>query len=418
MLFWIICATLVAAIAFALALTLIRPRGAAAPAAAQDLQVYRNQLAEVDKDLARGVLSPEEAARSRVEISRRLLEADRAVQAEAVGAEAPRRLTLAAAGLVVAMLAGAFVLYDRFGAAGLPDAPMAKRLAEAEQSYAARPDQTSAEAAAEAERKAATAGQTQPEIDPQFAALMERLRSAVAARPNDAKGLELLAQNEMALGNYRSGWEAQRRLIALKGDGATAEDYASLGEYLTAAAGGFVTADAESAFAHAIDKDRGNARALFYLGMMMGQNNRPDRAFKLWDAALRASRPEDPWVPVIARDIDDLAWLAGVQDYTAPVPVPAGPTAEQMQAAEGMAPADRQAMIRGMVDNLNARLANEGGSAEDWAKLIASLRVLGEADRAQAITSEARGKFSGRPEDLAKIDAAAQTPLGGPGVAP
>ncbi|WP_444430673.1 c-type cytochrome biogenesis protein CcmI [Rhodobacter capsulatus] len=107
MLFWIICATLVAAIAFALALTLLRPRGQGLPAGAQDLQVYRAQLAEVEKDLARGVLSPEEAARSRVEISRRLLEADRALQAAGTAAaEAPRRGTVAAAALVVAALAG------------------------------------------------------------------------------------------------------------------------------------------------------------------------------------------------------------------------------------------------------------------------------------------------------------------------
>ena len=179
MLFWIICATLVAAIAFALALTLIRPRGQAQPAGAQDLQVYRAQLAEVDKDLARGVLSPEEAARSRVEISRRLLDADRALQAAGRAAEAPRRGTVAAAVLVVAVLTGAFALYDRLGAAGLPDAPLAGRLAGAEARYQARPDQAAAEATAAAERKAAearaaAAGRPVPQPDPQYLELMPR----------------------------------------------------------------------------------------------------------------------------------------------------------------------------------------------------------------------------------------------------
>lgn len=423
MLFWIICATLVAAIAFALALTLIRPRGQAAPAAAQDLQVYRAQLAEVENDLARGVLSPDEAARSRLEISRRLLEADRAVQAAGDGAEAPRKLTLVAAGGVVLMLAGAFVLYDRLGAAGQPDAPLALRLASAEATYRARPDQASAERTAAADRKAteakaAAAGHPEPAPDPNFLALMERLRKAVTERPNDPQGLALLAENEMALGNFQAGYEAQRRLIALKGDTAKAADYTRLGEFLTVAAGGLVTADAEAAFAKALEMDPRDARALFYIGMMMGQNDRPDRAFRAWDAALRVSTPDDPWVPVIAQDIDALAWLAGQQDYTAPVPVPNGPTAEQMQAAQGMAPADRLAMIRGMVENLNARLANEGGSADDWAKLISSLRVLGEKDRAEGIATEARTKFTGRAEDLAKIEAAAATPLGSVGVAP
>lgn len=424
MLFWIICATLVAAIAFALALTLLRPRGQALPAGAQDLQVYRAQLAEVEKDLARGVLSPEEAARSRVEISRRLLEADRALQAAGTAAaEAPRRGTVAAAALVVAALAGAFAIYDRLGAAGLPDAPLAGRLAEAETLYQARPDQAAAEATAAAERKAAeaqaaAAGNPVPQPDPKYLELMERLRQAVASRPNDPQGLALLSENEMALGNFRAGWEAQRRLIALKGDRAEAADYTRLGELMTIAAGGLVTADAEAAFAKALDMNPKDGLALFYVGLMMGQNERPDRAFRLWDASLRASPPEAPWVAEIAQGIETLAWLAGEQDYTPPLPVPAGPSAEQMQAAEGMAPADRLAMIRGMVENLNARLANEGGSAEDWAKLISSLRVLGEADRAAAIATEARTKFTGRAGDLAKIEAATQVPLGTIGAAP
>ncbi|MBZ4022846.1 c-type cytochrome biogenesis protein CcmI [Rhodobacter sp. TJ_12] len=409
MLFWIICATLVAAIAFALAITLLRPRGAEVPAAVQDMQVYRTQLAEVEKDLAAGVLSPEEASRAKIEISRRLLEADRAVQtaqAQASG-QAPRGLTVAMAAGVVAMLAGAFFLYDRIGANGLPDAPMAKRIAAANESYTNRPSQE------EAEKMALAARGPVPDIPQEYQELMDRLRQAVQARPNDIRGLDLLAVNEMNMGNYRAGWEAQRRIIALKGAAATAEDYARLGEFLFVAAGQqLVTAEAEAAFATALEKDRTNPQALFYLGLMMGQNQRPDRAFRLWDAALRVSAPEDPWVPIIVQNIDALAWLAGEDDYTAPMPVPRGPSAEDLAAAADMSPADRAQMVRGMVAALNARMANEGGTIDDWEKLISSLRLLGEAERAEAIAGEAREKFANRPDDLERIEAAAATPLG------
>ncbi|WP_444430671.1 tetratricopeptide repeat protein [Rhodobacter capsulatus] len=155
-----------------------------------------------------------------------------------------------------------------------------------------------------------------PQPDPKFLELMERLRQAVAARPNDPQGLALLSENEMALGNFRAGWEAQRRLIALKGDRAEAADYTRLGELMTIAAGGLVTADAEAAFAKALDMNPKDGLALFYVGLMMGQNDRPDRAFRLWDASLRASPPEAPWVAEIAQGIETLAWLAGEQDYT------------------------------------------------------------------------------------------------------
>ena len=409
MLFWIVSAALVAAIVLALVGALLRRRAAALPAAVHDVQVYRDQLAEVEKDLGRGVLSAEEAARTRLEVSRRLLEADRAVQAAAEdgSAQAPRWATVAlGAVLLVAVPGGAFGLYQWLGAAGLPDAPLRARFAAADATYAARPTQD------EAEKEAAAMRGPLPELDAQFTTLMERLRTAVAERPNDLSGLDLLAVNEMNMGNFRAGWEAQRRLVALKGEAATAADYARLGEFMTVAAGGLVTADAEAAFSAALDRDRSNGMALYYLGMLMGQNDRPDRAFRLWDAALRASAPNDPWVPVIAQNIDTLAWLAGESEYTAPMPAGGGPTEADIAAAEGMDPAARAEMIRGMVESLNARLANEGGSGEDWARLISALRSLGEEARADAILTEARQKFAALPEDAAKIEAAAKTPLG------
>jgi cytochrome c-type biogenesis protein CcmH len=53
-------------------------------------------LAEVDRDLARGVIAPDEAARLRTEVSRRLLDADRTAEA-ALPARASGRFLLPAA---------------------------------------------------------------------------------------------------------------------------------------------------------------------------------------------------------------------------------------------------------------------------------------------------------------------------------
>ncbi|WP_108258339.1 hypothetical protein [Mangrovicoccus ximenensis] len=73
-----------------------------------------------------------------------------------------------------------------------------------------------------------------------------------------------------------------------------------------------------------------------------------------------------------------------------------------------MTDGDRQAMIRGMVEGLAGRLADQGGSPEEWARLIGALGVLGETERAQDIYGEARTVFAADPEGLAKVDAAAQ----------
>ena len=54
-----------------------------------------------------------------------------------------------------------------------------------------------------------------------------------------------------------------------------------------------------------------------------------------------------------------------------------------MRAAEAMAPADRSAMIRGMVDRLASRLEKSPRDADGWIKLMQSRMVLGETELAK-----------------------------------
>jgi hypothetical protein len=129
-----------------------------------------------------------------------------------------------------------------------------------------------------------------------------------------------------------------------------------------------------------------------------------------------ASQPGDPWIPPVMAQIEGLARAAGVQDYTPPEfgqpPSIPGPTREQMEAAADMTPEERQDMIRGMVSGLMDRLANEGGPPEDWARLIGALGVLGDTDRARAISDEALQVFAGDTGALAMIrDARARAGL-------
>ena len=57
MLFWIIALALSLMCAAILARAILRGRPGDAPPAAYDLKVYRDQLKEVDRDLARGVIT-------------------------------------------------------------------------------------------------------------------------------------------------------------------------------------------------------------------------------------------------------------------------------------------------------------------------------------------------------------------------
>ena len=87
---------------------------------------------------------------------------------------------------------------------------------------------------------------------------------------------------------------------------------------------------------------------------------------------------------------------------------PPGPTAEDMAAASEMAPEDRMAMIRGMVEGLQVRLYDEGGSAEEWARLVRTLGVLGETEQAREAREKGLAAHGANLAAVARIDAAAR----------
>ncbi|WP_138933331.1 c-type cytochrome biogenesis protein CcmI [Roseovarius arcticus] len=405
MIFWIVATALALGAGALIAAALVRGRASAAPAASYDLAFYRIQLKDVDKDLARGIITEAEAGRLRSEVSRRILAADAQVQAHGVdGGQPPRAGAALAAILVVVVAGGAFWGYLEMGAPGYTDQPRAARLAASDEARTDRLNQSEAE-----ERFGPPEQKATPPED--FAQLMTQLRAAIEARPDDVRGLTLLARNEASLGNTSAARAAQERLIAAKGDDAVAADHAFLADLMITAAGGYVSSEAETSLRAALSLDPSQSEARYYLGVYYTQVDRPDAAFRTWEALLQDSPPGAVWTAPLRERIVDAAARAGI-NYTLPdTPrAPAsgiGPTAEQVEAAKGMTDEGRQDMIRGMVDGLLARLADEGGPPEDWARLIASLGVLGQTDRAQAIWVEAQATFEGRPDALAMLREAA-----------
>ena len=402
--FWAVIAALAAAVAVSLLPALRRGGSPGTDDAA--LAVYRDQLAEIDRDLARAVIAPAEADRLRTEVSRRLLDADRALAASRPAVQPGQALLPLM--LILLAVAGSLALYARLGAPGYPDLPLADRLAMAEAARKNRPGQEAAEARMPAAEASAA-------VDPEFLALMAKLRAAVAERPDDAEGLALLARNEAALGNMVAARQAGQKLLALKGDAATGEDHLALAETMILAAGGYVSPEAEAELIRTLELDPQAPLARYYSGLMFAQTGRPDRAFALWEALLREGPAEAPWIAAIAANLPALAEAAGIR-YQAPAPavIADGPSSEAMAAAADMSPEERQAMIAGMVDQRETRLLAEGGSAAEWAELVNALFVLGETDRARAAVAAANAAHAGDTAALATIAAAARAA----GVAP
>jgi cytochrome c-type biogenesis protein CcmH len=398
-LFWAIAAVLTAMVALVMVQAL--RRGGDSDGEHPDLKVYRDQLAEVDRDLARGTLTEEEGQRLRVEVSRRLLEADRSLASQA--APTARGSLIWAGALVIAVLGGALWVYDRMGAPGYADLPLASRLAAADQALQSRPSQAETLAILPAASP----------IDPgaEFTALMDKLRAAVTQRPDDAMGLELLARNESSLGNYQAAYEAQTKLLALLDQSASPDQHLFAAQILIAQAQGYVSPDAEAHLIDVLRRAPDNGMARYLTGLMFAQNGRPDRAFELWQPLILEGPENAPWVEAASADIETAAALAGIPFEMPEIP---GPSAEDMAAAGEMTAEDQQAMIEGMVGQLEARLLAEGGSVEEWLRLINALQVLNQTERGTAALRAAEAALAADPAGLQSVRDAATAAGFGP----
>ncbi|WP_022704532.1 c-type cytochrome biogenesis protein CcmI [Pseudorhodobacter ferrugineus] len=366
-----------------------------------DQRVYRDQLAEIERDQARGIIAEDEIKRLRSEVARRLLATDRVEAVAEVSKSGPRSVWVL--GTVALVLAAGFGGYAWLGQPGYGDLPLKARIIIAEERRAERRDQAVLEAALPA-RPALEA------VDPAFVELVEKLRAAVANRPDDLQGQMLLARNEANLGNLTAAYRAQERVLAIKGAEATDADLLTQATLMVQAADGQVSPEAEALFQSVLARSPDNDTALFFTGIVNMQVGRYDLAFAYWKRLQDTAPADSPWRAEVAARMVALAEVAGVK-YQPPAasmaPALPGPDADAVAAAQDMSPEERQAMIRGMVEGLNDRLATEGGSAEEWARLITALANLGEKDRAAAIYAEAQKTFAGRTVELSGLRQAA-----------
>jgi cytochrome c-type biogenesis protein CcmH len=385
-LFWAVALLVTAGVVGVLAAAMRRDR--AASGSDPDLLVYKDQLAEIARDLSRGTIGAEDAERLRAEVGRRVLEADRSAGSPADGAAGAHGSTLAALMVLVAMVPAAGAAYWWLGAPGYPDMPLAARIAALDDGIATRPAQVE-----ELERIGTP---RDPAADAAAVAEVQGM--------TDVEALRAAFRRQFEAGETLAAIRTQERLLTLLGEGATGADHANLALALVAEAGGYVSPEAEAALRAALQRDLSNELARYLVGEMFLQGGRFDQAFRFWRPLVEDGTPGAPWVSSIRERIGMVAELAGIR-YT--LPDAPGPGADDVAAAAGMTPEDRQAMIEGMVAQLSDRLASEGGGVEDWERLIRSLAVLERLEEAQRIYDEAKVRFEGRPAELSFLRMAA-----------
>ncbi len=359
---WAVFAVLTALAALSVLVPLARAgrsRGVAEDAAtAPDAAIYADQLAELERDVARGAISGREAEAARAEIGRRLIRASQRPQEVAP----PRRWRLiVAAGLaIVGLPLLAVSLYGGFGAPTLPDLPLASR-------------------------------QSEPVDGQNLEALVARVEGHLAQNPDDGQGWAVLAPVYLRAGRY--GDAAAAFSNAIRTNGASPDLEAGLGEALTGDAGGVVTADARAAFERARALDPEAIRPRFFLALSLGQDGRTADAEAAWRAIIDSASGNEPWLPVARTQLAALTGSTEPPAAAAPATPEAGapgPDAAEVEAAAQMTPEERAAMIGNMVEGLSARLASEGGTVDDWLRLVRSYVVLGRTDEARTALAAAK----------------------------
>jgi cytochrome c-type biogenesis protein CcmH len=355
--FWIVAALLTLGASLAILLPMLRAGEGAAGASAYDIEVYRDQLAELDRDAGRGLIRPAEAEEARAEISRRILRAGKGRDGDArngdsrTGRSGSARLLAGVAVLAVPLVS--WGLYGMLGSPDLPPEPLAARLAK---------------------------NPANATIDE----LVARAERHLAAVPSDVRGWDVLAPIYVRMNRFADAANAYRTAIRLAGSTAARE--AGLGEALAAQGGGMVSADAQAAFEKAIALDPKDAKARFFLAMAKAQEGKEDEAAKSWQAMLDDLPENSPWRGAVEQALAALDRQPGTNVASGPAP---GPSQDQIAAARSMSAGDRAQMIEGMVARLDGDLRRNPDNPEGWQRLVRSYMVLGK--QAEAEDARKRG---------------------------
>jgi cytochrome c-type biogenesis protein CcmH len=342
-----------------------------------DIVVYRNQLAEIDQEIERGLLTQDEAEAARAEVHRRMLaaeDAELASRTAPIGVEG-RRLRLAAViAIAVVLPVGATALYGALGSPGVLGKPYAWR-------------------------------QTH---DPEFvtASTADKLAHLLQASPT-AAGYRRLAQMYFETRNYDQAADADRKAVEL---GATdAATWSELGESVVMSNGGAIVPEALLAFTNSLAVDPSNSRSRFYIGLAESQIGNLKRAVSIWRDLEAHSEPNASWLPLVREHIAAVSKDGHFDPASVPpeppdakamsVALTAMTNAMHVQGSAGVpgqpagtpaatappsaAPNDKDTMIHAMVDRFAAKMDKDSANVAGWQRLAHAYVVLGEIDKAQ-----------------------------------
>jgi cytochrome c-type biogenesis protein CcmH len=306
-------------------------RGGALESDRADLEVYQDQIAEIERDLAQGRISEEAAQAGKLEIGRRLVQAR-----DRILGEGPRLGKLAMTSVAAVIALGAVGLYLIYGSPQKTDQPFVQREAE----LLSRPPETLSE-------------------DEIMLLLEEQAKKA----PEDPMPHALMAQ---VLGSAGRDQDALRAFqAAIRRDPKNADLIAETGAVLMRLNEGVVGADAKSAFDAALQLKPNSVSARFYLGLADWQAGKKTEALAAWRTAYSLNdKDAEGQMQLVTRVADILSQLDRGPGEEADPP---------MAAMANAGPDAQKAFIETMIAKRIDRLAE---NPSDPSLRLSAARVL------------------------------------------
>ena len=360
MTFWLVLGALALVSGLWIARPYLRSRSVEMTGADGAISIYRDQIDELERDLAAGMISQTECDIARAEIERRALAAARHLDS---GFLSSKRSLAGAAALTCAAGAAATALYLAVGTPGQSDLPLAARKTE------------------ELIRRA-DAGDLQSRI--------QLLIDQTAEAPESFEAWWILARSYAAIGDHASSADAYRHAANLAGDRpAVLSAYA---EAMTLANGNKVPAAARVIFEQ-LASEQADPRARYYVALAKAQAQDFEGAIMDWSLLAQESTPQAPWMPLVRRDIVNMARFlkTDVLDYLPDA------TADEIAAAGGQAPQEHD------IAELETALAADPKDYKAWIALARARSAKGDGDGAARAMSEARRHFAAAPFVLDQI---------------
>ena len=219
-----------------------------------------------------------------------------------------------------------------------------------------------------------------------FEEAVAKIEARMQQDPSDVRGWQVLGPAYMQLERFDDAVDAFARVNAMITP--TPDTLTNEAEARLMANNGHFDPDVTGLLDQALTLDPQNARALYYLAGEATRTEDWRKAEQLWTQMLALSDGTEAWIPIAERGLALAQNDGQLPAGTATPPTQAPATGDNLNLSD-----DQREMVQGMVEGLANRLHADGGTIDEWTRLVRSRLVLGDLETAKLDYEKAIAAF-------------------------